>query len=87
MFEVHEGSDELSTAWSLLKDQYNFIDVSNSSVIELNPDRHIHFLLLEPKNSMKQIIQDLKNGHTILEEVPAPLVRRGHVLIKHAAAW
>ncbi len=30
---------------------------------------------------MKQIIQDLKNGHTILEEVPAPLVRKGHVLI------
>jgi len=31
---------------------------------------------------MLQIIQDLKNGDTILEEVPAPLVRRGHVLIK-----
>lgn len=31
---------------------------------------------------MKQIIQDLKKGNTILEEVPAPLIRRGHVLIK-----
>lgn len=31
---------------------------------------------------MKQIIQDLKNGYTILEEVPAPLVRTGQVLIQ-----
>lgn len=31
---------------------------------------------------MKQIVQDLKNGNTILEEVPAPLVRKGYVLIK-----
>lgn len=31
---------------------------------------------------MKQIIQNLKNGDTILEEVPAPMVRKGHVLIK-----
>lgn len=31
---------------------------------------------------MKQIIQNLKNGNTILEEVPVPLVRKGHVLIK-----
>ena len=31
---------------------------------------------------MKQIIQDLKNGATILEEVPAPLVKSGCVLIK-----
>ncbi|HMO39167.1 MAG TPA: bi-domain-containing oxidoreductase [Saprospiraceae bacterium] len=31
---------------------------------------------------MKQIIQDLKSGETILEEVPAPQVRRGCVLIK-----
>lgn len=31
---------------------------------------------------MKQIIQDLKNGKTILEEIPMPLVRRGAVLIK-----
>jgi predicted dehydrogenase/threonine dehydrogenase-like Zn-dependent dehydrogenase len=29
-----------------------------------------------------QIIQDLKNGDTILEEVPAPLVKPGHVLIQ-----
>lgn len=31
---------------------------------------------------MKQIIQDLKSGETILAEVPAPQVRRGCVLIK-----
>lgn len=31
---------------------------------------------------MKQIIQDLKNGETILEEVPVPLEKTGHVLIK-----
>ncbi len=31
---------------------------------------------------MLQIIQDLKKGDTILEEVPAPMVRRGCVLIK-----
>ena len=31
---------------------------------------------------MKQIIQDLKNGATILEEVPTPLVKTGCVLIK-----
>lgn len=31
---------------------------------------------------MRQIIQDLKRGDTILEEVPAPLVRKGHILIK-----
>lgn len=31
---------------------------------------------------MKQIIQDLKSGATILEEVPAPLVKSGCVLIK-----
>ncbi|MEN0048522.1 MAG: bi-domain-containing oxidoreductase [Bacteroidota bacterium] len=31
---------------------------------------------------MKQIIQDLKSGKTILEEVPVPKVRRGHLLIK-----
>ena len=31
---------------------------------------------------MKQVIQDLKNGDTILEEVPAPMVRKGNVLIK-----
>lgn len=31
---------------------------------------------------MKQIIQDLKSGDTLLEEVPVPLVRKGHVLIK-----
>ena len=31
---------------------------------------------------MKQIIQDLKKGNTLLEEVPSPLVRKGCVLIK-----
>jgi len=31
---------------------------------------------------MLQIIQDLKKGDTILEEIPAPLVRKGYVLIK-----
>ncbi|WP_295795875.1 bi-domain-containing oxidoreductase [Mucilaginibacter sp.] len=31
---------------------------------------------------MKQIIQDLKNGHTVLEEVPAPVVKSGQVLIQ-----
>ncbi|HEY1062801.1 MAG TPA: bi-domain-containing oxidoreductase [Daejeonella sp.] len=31
---------------------------------------------------MLQIIQDLKKGNTILEDVPAPLVRKGYVLIK-----
>lgn len=31
---------------------------------------------------MKQIIQDIKRGNTILEEVPAPIIRKGHVLIK-----
>lgn len=31
---------------------------------------------------MKQIIQDLKNGETILEEVPAPVVKAGQVLIQ-----
>lgn len=31
---------------------------------------------------MKQIIQDLKSGETILEEVPVPMVKSGYVLIK-----
>ncbi len=31
---------------------------------------------------MKQIIQDLKSGNTILEVVPVPMVRSGHILIK-----
>jgi len=31
---------------------------------------------------MKQLIQDLKNGKTLLEEVPAPQVKAGCVLIK-----
>jgi len=31
---------------------------------------------------LKQIIQDIKDGATILEEVPAPIVRRGSILIQ-----
>ena len=31
---------------------------------------------------MKQIVQDLKSGNTILEEVSVPKVRRGCVLIR-----
>lgn len=31
---------------------------------------------------MKQIIQDLKKGDTLLEEVPVPQIKSGHVLIK-----
>lgn len=31
---------------------------------------------------MKQIIQNMKTGETILEDVPAPLVRSGHILIQ-----
>lgn len=31
---------------------------------------------------MKQIIQDLKTGATILEEVPVPQVRSGHILVQ-----
>jgi predicted dehydrogenase/threonine dehydrogenase-like Zn-dependent dehydrogenase len=31
---------------------------------------------------MRQIIQDLKKGNTILEDVPSPIIRNGHVLIK-----
>ncbi len=31
---------------------------------------------------MKQIIQDLKNGNTLLEEVPAPEVKKGQLLIQ-----
>jgi predicted dehydrogenase/threonine dehydrogenase-like Zn-dependent dehydrogenase len=31
---------------------------------------------------MKQVIQNLRSGATVLEEVPAPQVRRGHILIQ-----
>jgi predicted dehydrogenase/threonine dehydrogenase-like Zn-dependent dehydrogenase len=31
---------------------------------------------------VKQIIQDLKNGNTILEDVPAPIVKPGQILIQ-----
>ena len=32
---------------------------------------------------MKQIIQDLKNGNTILEEVPIPQIKKGNILNKN----
>jgi predicted dehydrogenase/threonine dehydrogenase-like Zn-dependent dehydrogenase len=35
---------------------------------------------------MFQIIQNLKNGATILEEVPAPIVQPGHVLVRTKAS-
>lgn len=35
---------------------------------------------------MKQIIQDLKRGNTILEEVPAPQVKPGSILIRTACS-
>ena len=31
---------------------------------------------------MKQIIQDLKDGQTILEDVPVPQIKSGHILVK-----
>ena len=31
---------------------------------------------------MKQIIQDLKSGETILEEVPVPQIKTGHILVQ-----
>ena len=31
---------------------------------------------------MRQIIQDMKSGQTILEEVPVPQVKSGSVLIR-----
>jgi predicted dehydrogenase/threonine dehydrogenase-like Zn-dependent dehydrogenase len=31
---------------------------------------------------MKQIIQDLRNGNTVLEEIPAPELKAGHLLIQ-----
>lgn len=31
---------------------------------------------------MKQIIQDLRTGNTLIEDVPAPLVKPGHLLIR-----
>ena len=31
---------------------------------------------------MKQIIQNLKNGNTMLEEIPVPVVGNGQILIK-----
>ena len=36
----------------------------------------------ENRQNMKQIIQDLQNGNTVLEEVPVPQVKSGAVLIK-----
>lgn len=31
---------------------------------------------------MKQIIQNLKSGDTILEEVPSPTIKNGYILVK-----
>ena len=31
---------------------------------------------------MKQIVQDIKNGHTSLQEVPVPNLKSGHILVK-----
>jgi predicted dehydrogenase/threonine dehydrogenase-like Zn-dependent dehydrogenase len=31
---------------------------------------------------VRQVIQDLKNGATILEEIPAPMIKSGHILIQ-----
>ena len=31
---------------------------------------------------MKQIIQDLKSGKTILENIPTPGIKKGHILIQ-----
>ena len=31
---------------------------------------------------MQQIIQDIKNGKTILEDVPVPQIKSGHILVK-----
>ena len=31
---------------------------------------------------MKQLIQDLKSGKTLLETIPTPKIREGHVLIQ-----
>lgn len=34
------------------------------------------------KSLVKQIIQDIKDGQTILEEVPVPQVKNGHILVR-----
>ena len=31
---------------------------------------------------MKQIVQDIKNGNTILEDLPAPIVTAGQILVQ-----
>ena len=35
---------------------------------------------------MKQILQNLSSGETLLADVPAPKVRRGHLLIETEAS-
>lgn len=35
---------------------------------------------------MKQLVQNLKTGETILEDIPAPIVKKGHILIKTNAS-
>ena len=39
-------------------------------------------LILNRYLKLKQIIQDLKNGKTILEDVPSPQVKKGSFLLK-----
>lgn len=43
---------------------------------------NLNLLYLKYKYTMKQIIQNLNSGETILAEVPAPSVKPGHVLIQ-----
>ena len=33
-------------------------------------------------DQMKQIIQSLKNGTTSLEDIPTPVIQKGHLLIQ-----
>lgn len=46
------------------------------------PKFNFKFLSTNIEIIMKQIIQDMKSGQTILEEVPVPQVKSGSVLIK-----
>src|SRR5690606_4542007 len=36
--------------------------------------------------TMKQLVQNLKTGETLLEDIPAPIIKKGHVLIKTHAS-
>jgi len=35
---------------------------------------------------VKQILQNLKNGQTLLEDIPRPSVKLGHVLIRSSSS-